>query len=312
MRPDVWLVCLLPALTGAPATGQEITTDPDRVRLEVSDIRRLAVVLRSLESSAFTDTVGLIERDYLAHATPGLRAYAERYEVTAASIAAAIAAQPARYADLDGLADAILAQDGVFRAAFRELLEIFPAAALPPVWFVVGHNGPGGTARQEGALIAAERFASRPHDLVPLVMHELAHFQQAMVQGVDVYQRIYGPDRTLLALALREGSAELVARFATGRHTNPEAERYGLANEAALWARFRGEMHDRDTGDWMFVQPTNPDWPPNLGYWIGYRIAASYYDRAEDKRQAIVDILGLTDFHGFLEAAFYEPTHRPK
>jgi hypothetical protein len=121
-------------------------------------------------------------------------------------------------------------------------------------------------ARPEGVLVAAERFTGRPEDIVPLVLHELTHIQQATVQGIDTYRRIYGPDQTLLALALREGSAELIAALTTGRHTNPTGERYGMAHERELWVRFREEMHRREPGDWMFVRPSNPEWPPDLGY----------------------------------------------
>lgn len=302
----LWLSCLMAGLASAPAVAQDVTTDPDRVRLEVADIRRLAQVLRSIDAGGVNDTAAVIEREYLADASPGLRAYAANYEVTGASIASALAAHPSLYAELDALASAIIAQEDALRAAFRQLLDLFPDAVFPPIWFVVGDNGPGGLTRPEGVLVAAERFTSRPQDVVPLALHELAHFQQAMVQGVEVYRRIYGPDQTLLALALREGSAELIAELTTGRNINATAERYGLANEPELWSRFREEMHGKDPGDWMFEQPTNDaGWPPDLGYWIGYRIARRYYDQAENKRQAILDILGLTDFDAFLQASRY-------
>jgi uncharacterized protein YjaZ len=159
--------------------------------------------------------------------------------------------------------------------------------------------------RPEGVIVAAERFKEQPEDLVPIVLHELAHFQQARVQGLETFLKIYGPGGSLLALALREGSAELIAELTTGRHINPAAERYGLAHESTLWPKFREEMRNPEPGDWMFVRPSNTDWPPDLGYWMGYRIARSYHEQASDKRRAIVDILGLTDFEAFLEKSRY-------
>ena len=156
-----------------------------------------------------------------------------------------------------------------------------------------------------GVLIAAERFTGQPDDVVPLVLHELTHIQQATIQGLEAYRRIYGPDQTLLALDLREGTAELIAVLTTGRYINPAGERYGLAHERELWATFRVEMHRREpvTGC-SFGHPT-PEWPPDLGYWIGYRIAKSFYDAATDQRRAIRDILALTDFATFLAASQY-------
>jgi len=267
-------------------SAQDISRDPATVRLVVDDIRRLAEVLRSLEAGG--DTAAVLQRDYLAHASPGLRAYVSRYNVTPATMAAAIARRPATYANLDRLADALLAQEPLLRSGFRGLLELFPGAAFAPIWFVAGHLGPGGMASPEGAIIAAERFVPEPEDVVPLVLHELTHFQQAMVQGVATYRRIYGPGQTLLALALREGSAELIAELTTGRHINPAAERYGLEHERTLWQEFRDAMHDRETGEWMFVRPSNPARPPDLGYWIGYRIAKAYYERAGTRPRRFV------------------------
>lgn len=291
-----------------PDVAKYVTADPERAHLGIEDIRRFAQVLRAIDSGAETDPARAIERDYLAQGSPGLRAYAERYEVTGASMAAALRDRLDVYRDLDRLADVILEQEPALQAAFGNLAKLVPGAIFPPIWFVVGHHGPGGLARPEGVLIAAERLVTEPHLLVPLVLHELAHIQQAVTQGLDVYRRIYGPDATLLALALREGSADLIAELTTGRHFNPAGERYGLAHEAELWERFREDMHRSDPGDWMFVQPSNAEWPPDLGYWMGYRIAKSYYEHADDKGQAIRDMLGLTDFQSFLQKSRYAET----
>jgi hypothetical protein len=293
------------AVGPANSPAQNITPDPARARIEIADVRRFAEVMRSLESSGAADTAAVIERDYLSHASSGLRAFAERYQVTGRTIAQAIAADPARYSDLDALADSLVAQEDSLRGAMGRLRELFPRAVFPPVWFFVADNRAGGAARQEGALIAAERMYRNPRNAVPLAMHELAHFQQAMVQGVETYQRIYGAEGTLLALALREGSAELIAELTAGRHINPAAERYGSEHEAQLWAQFRHDMTAREPGEWMWVQPKSGQ-PAELGYWMGYRIARSYYERADDKKQAILDILALTDFDGFLAMSGYE------
>ncbi len=297
------LVACLAVLIGSadyPVVAQHMTTDPGAVRLEVDDIRRLAQVLRSTADVADINVAAVIEREYLGKASPGLLAYAEQFDVTGASIASALVSHPAWYGDLDGLADAILARGDELEAGFRSLKELFPAAVFPPVWFVVGDAGPRGQASPVGALIGALGLGDRPEKIAPLVLHELAHFQSAMVQGVEVYRRVYGPERTLLALALREGSADFVAHMTTGRHTNPGAERYGLEHEAELWAAFRAEMHGRATGDWMWVRPADPGRPQDLGYWIGYR-----YEQADDKAQAILEIIGLTDFDAFLKASAY-------
>lgn len=150
------------------------------------------------------------------------------------SIADALARRPAACRDLDGTADAVLALAPALRSGFRSLQQLLPEAMFPPIWFVVGHLGAGGMVEREGVVIAAERYSDNPTLVIPLVLHELAHFQSAMIQGVETYQRIHGPEGTLLALALREGSAELIAELTTGQHINPAAERYGSQHEREL------------------------------------------------------------------------------
>ena len=71
-----------------------------------------------------------------------------------------------------------------------------------------------------------ERFNDRPEALVPLVLHKLGHVQQSLVQGPEAFQRAADdPNTTLLARALREGTADLIAALATGWHINPLADR---------------------------------------------------------------------------------------
>lgn len=302
------------AFAAQPAPAQErgqlppgVTLDPDEAQLAVGDLRKMAEVVRALEVESIQDTAAFIDERYLAYASAGLRAYVERYEVTGAHIAAAIARYPSAYAQLDALADTLLRQTDEYRASFRRLQQVFPEAAFPTVWFVAGHYGAGGIARPEGAIVAVEQFSADPDRILPVALHEVAHFQQAMVQGVETYLSIYASGTPLLALALREGSAELIAELTTDRIVNEAAAEFGIQHEGELWSRFRSEMLGSRTGDWMFVRPEVPAWPQDLGYWIGYRIARSYYDDAADKRSAIRDILGLTDFEGFLRASGYDP-----
>lgn len=305
-----YMLCLLAAscssMPPASPAADRIPNpgDPDAVRLVVEDVRRLASVLRSMDE--LTDSAEALQEDYLDAGTPALRTYAGRHRVTPSSILGAIQRHGITPTRLDVLADSILARELVLRIAFRRLAELDATATFPPVWFVVGHMGAGGMNSGVGPIIAAERYLDEPQDVVPIVLHELAHVQQVRIQGLATYRRIYNEEEgSLLALALREGSAELIAALTAGRHINPAAEEYGLAHEAELWRQFSADMHSRDTGDWLFRQPADPERPQDLGYWVGYRIALSYYERAADKAAAIADILAMSDFEAFLDASGY-------
>jgi hypothetical protein len=48
-----------------------------------------------------------------------------------------------------------------------------------------------------------------------------------------------------------------------------------------------------------------------MGYWLGYRIAQTYYRSAPDKTAALRALLEVTDFEALLEASNY-PAKAPK
>jgi hypothetical protein len=41
-------------------------------------------------------------------------------------------------------------------------------------------------------------------------------------------------------------------------------------------------------------------WPPDMGYWLSYRIAQTFYDQAADQTAALRTLLLVTDFKAFL------------
>ena len=61
--------------------------------------------------------------------------------------------------------------------------------------------------------------------------------------------------------------------------------------ETALETAFLVEQDNRDLSDWLYNGTI--DKPGDLGYWVGYRIAKSYYEHATDKRAAIRGIIEM-------------------
>ncbi len=57
----------------------------------------------------------------------------------------------------------------------------------------------------------------------------------------------------------------------------------------------RLHTHGTDLGRWFYNAMTSTDRPANLGYWMGFQIAEAYFDRARDERQAVSDLLQVSD-----------------
>ena len=64
-------------------------------------------------------------------------------------------------------------------------------------------------------------------------------------------------------------------------------------------------MNGEELEDWMYGTSGKDDRPNDLGYWIGYEIVKSYFDKQEDKKQAIFDILAHSNQQQFLKESGY-------
>ncbi len=316
MRRSLPLVALL--LAAGPLTAQEgrpiglppgVVMDPAAARLSTDDLDHFAGLLDLLGSTA--DPTALVDSLYLRPATPGLQAYARVYGVDAAGLAEAVAQDEALYRRVARDAPAaVRALEPRVREAFARLAELHPAAVFPPVWYLVGPARAGGAVQPEGVLIAVEVYTPRTgepvdsldndlDDLVHLVAHELVHYQQAAAD-LEAYMR----EPTLLGRAIREGVADFVAERISGDHINRRGHAWAAGREREIWAEFRCEMGDTATGDWFFTRPGREGWPRDLGYVVGYGIAAAYAERHPDT--AVPDLIRLTtDPAALLEASGY-------
>ncbi len=183
------------------------------------------------------------------------------------------------------------------------------------MYFLIGRMTSGGTYSGRGLYIGTEMYGRGPgvsldglsdwhravigkaDDLPHIVAHELVHFQQT--------NRSATPN--LLEQSLSEGSADFIAELVSGDHINAAAHAYGLEHECALWREFEPRMAGSDLSGWLYDAEKAQDHPADLGYFIGYRIAAAYYGNATDTRVALRDIRGARPALEVLRDSGYAP-----
>jgi hypothetical protein len=211
------------------------------------------------------------------------------------------------------------------RRGLTRLTELYPEARFPNIYFLIGTLSTGGTTAQSGMLMGTEQSASdsatpldelpdwarknmpwhRFESLVGLVIHEAVHTQQK--------PRPEGHKNTLLRQALGEGIADFVSELAVGPwHANTPRQIYGRAHEHEVWVDFQDEMQGDEATMrmWMYngmVPEDKNHGAIDIGYWVGYAIAKSYYNRASDKRAAVRELLELRDPEAILRASGYNP-----
>jgi hypothetical protein len=307
---------LLTAVSATTVVGQasgqenwplELTPDPASASFVLDDAYNFASAVARLQTES--DTLTVLASEYLDKATPGLREYAARYDLTAEGLRDAMREHADAYANIAETVAALEGELPRYRDAYAELQHHIPDALFSPTYFLVGTHRGIGSASVAGTLVTIETRTptSLQGRFVALVVHEMVHMQQAMAVGPERYQAIYGPEKSLLALTLREGIAEYFTLRAIGHMTQDDAHAFVLEHQREVWARFQAEMHGSETGDWMWVAPKDPQQPRDVAYALGAVIAGAFYERADNKAQALVDILNVTDYRGFLDRSGYDP-----
>ncbi|TDN36791.1 hypothetical protein E4631_21720 [Hymenobacter sp. UV11] len=286
--------------------------DPQKVQLVTEDIPRFWRAY-DLAARDTAHAVQLFQRVYFDQASPGLRDY---FDLKIKSVPKFVANQRRKARYYRSIRSLTLRVDSLkpqILAGFGKLKELYPAARFPNVYFVIGRWTSGGTASRRGLLIGTDMACQAPgidegeltlwerHNLgslagLPsLVAHEHIHFLQKD-----------GLDRSLLRGAIHEGMADFLAELATGRNVNARLQAYGLAHEPALWAAFTQEMGSTNSRNWIANDnQETADKPADLGYFVGYRICQAYYERLADKKQAVADMLTVSDYPAFLAKSGY-------
>jgi len=267
-------------------------SDPLRALFVTRDINNFWKAFDKLDTEQQTNP---FENIYLKPGSAGVQAFTKGRIENATSLLNTVRERKNEYekARLNSLR--ILDNEKQCRAAFMALKYLYPKAVYPNVYFVIGRFNSGGHSNPKGLIIGAEMIKS---ETVPYVVaHELIHYQQDSIPKKSL---------DLLAACINEGSADFIGELISGGGPNKQTRSYGNANEAKLWLEFKKIMDDReDSHDWMYNYKPKNGYPPDLGYWIGYKITEAYYNKASDKKKAISDILHIRDFRKFLNASGY-------
>jgi hypothetical protein len=308
----VMLVALTAAVMDAPlARAQQqltddVVADPAAARFVYDDVAHFVIAMEQIAAGA--DTSDALQSEYLGKATPGLKMFIEKYDLTVERLMRAMRAHPEKYRSLEASLNALREAEPAFRDVCARLKLEIPDAVFPPTYFLVaGYRGIG-SGSIEGPLISIEKktVESIREDLPATLVHEMVHMEQLAVLREDYFTIFSGEEKTLLALSVREGVATYFAERVTGGSLHKNVARdYLLAHEKELWDRFRREMLGSKTGEWLWSAPSNTEQPRDVGYAIGARIVEVYYESAKDKDKAVQEILGVTDYEAFLAESGY-------
>jgi hypothetical protein len=270
------------------ATAASAQTEPE---IHIEDVE---LFFKIYEAAGGRPTADQLQRDYIAAGSDGLRQFAKLRNISGVRIADTLSKQPQLYSNARGCMAVLPRVRERLKGALRELARQYPQGRFPPVTIAVGRGKPIGigspvTGIQIGleALCATEYFDPNVEErFMYVIVHEYAH-------ALQVAELVDKKKLTVLEGALMEGAAEFTAELILGKPAYSRFTAMTRGREKEIETAFAADLDNTEVSAWLYNGTMEK--PGDLGYWIGHRIVRAYYQRASDKRQALRDILELTD-----------------
>ncbi|HEY0898245.1 MAG TPA: DUF2268 domain-containing putative Zn-dependent protease, partial [Sphingobacteriaceae bacterium] len=205
---------------------------------------------------------------------------------------------------------------------FKNFKDLYPNFKPFKVNFAIGALRTAGTVSSRYVLIGTEMTTSTDQvdlseiknpalvdilsnkgdiaqSLKNIVAHECVHTQQVSKLAPDAEQC------QLLSGILMEGFCDFIGEQIAGGQINSVVQEYGDRHEKELWQQLNSNLCNGKFEDWLYNFNHVKDKPADLGYYMGYKIAQSYYEKHQDKKQALIDIIEMNNPKKFLEQSGY-------
>ena len=267
------------------------------------------------------DSISCIKKFYFDKGTDGFKDFINKYKYTPQDYLDVIHHYPKFFRSVRKNTLVVKQIKNEFNKFFIKACEYYPDYKPLKICFLISPLKVGGTSTKDFLLIGTEIIVStkeadlsefgdnilgkilafdsyvREH-LLFIVAHESVHDLQVHAE-FDNYN--------LLNKSLNEGSADFIAELFTGVQINHYLYHYGNLHEQELWVRYKKALENKEnTDNWMYnYDRVEEGVPADLGYYMGFRITAAYYNSHPDKKQAIHEIIEMKNPGEFLEKSGY-------
>ncbi len=283
-------------------------------KIETNDIDLFWSAYDNLKNIHTTnDSINVIQQLYLDKMSKMGKDFIKIRKYTAEEYIRTVRKYPKYFLALRSKTKKIDAYKLLITSTLKKLQAAIPEYKIPDICFAIGCFRGGGTTKKNLIFIGSEialadstmdcsEFKGWLHTLLSksdgnistLIAHESIHCQQH-----------YGQNRTLLSLALQEGTADFLTELILQTNINQITKTYGLEYECELWKEFKPHIHDNDISKWLFNSGNTNERPADLGYFVGMRICEAYYKKQTDKKKAITDLLDRSKYLQVMQQSGY-------
>lgn len=305
------------------------TLEPENARdVSTIDIKHFWEAFDALPSAkTYNDSVNIIQTKYLDRATNGLKEfmnvryfspefYTDRIKKYK-KFYESVRENTLLFSDSESLSDII-----------RQTRLLYPNGKAAKISITIGPMSTGGTIANNYVLIGLEMIAGDKQCDVSEITNEnlkadiLARSGQAdvlnFVRETVAHEYIHTQQRktnplacqcVLLENVIKEGVASFISEvliMKRNQETGSRASVYASGHEKELWQEMKGELCINNLQNWLFNAASSKNRPGDLGYRIGYKIAESFYKKAEDKTMAIKEMIEADNPLVFLDNSGYD------
>lgn len=201
--------------------------------------------------------------------------------------------------------------------ALAKLKKLYPNHSKGNIYYTIGTLKSGGTTNKEDLLLGIEKIVGDENTNVSEFENEhlktMFQFSKTTtLEQVTLHEFVHTFQKpgeiNVLSKAIKEGSCDFIAELTLNKPFHAHYMDFGFKHYEQVKSQFKAEMLSQNFGNWFYNSAVSNN--PDLGYFVGYVISKKYYENANDKKQAIREIIEL-DFNSelavlqFLEQSGY-------
>jgi hypothetical protein len=298
----------------------------DKYDIVTKDVLNFWEAVDSLKENC--DTTQIFQALVIDRATKEFRIFIRQWKMTAKNYTYQYGHYPKFYKTLRKNCFRLIENKNLIKETIDNFKKIYPGYVDASICISLGNFSTGGTTSiiDDGPLIHnkfvyigleyhgldsstiiselpewARDYVSRSN-FYRTIIHELVHIQQ-MTHGYKIakaYQK-----NNLSASVLREGIPDFISKLIYPFGNNGNYFNYGIVHEEMLKVKLANEMHGSDLSYWMYNTNTATDQPRDLGYFMGSRIANSFFNHLPAASKDITDLIEIKNAKNFNKKSKY-------
>lgn len=300
----------------------------DKYDIVTKDVLHFWEAVDSLKENC--DTTQIFQRLVIDRATEEFKIFIRQGKMTAKDYAYYYRQYPNFYRTLRSRTLELIKDENAIRQIVSNFKKIYPNFVDASICISIGNFTTGGTTSiiQEDILshsrfvyiglefhgldsstiinelpASTQDYVSRSN-FYRTIIHELVHIQQ-QTHGNKIAKNYFGNNLSLSAIILREGIPDFIAKLVYPFGNNGNHYNYGIQNEEKLKAKLRNEIYGTNYTYWIYNTNVVSDQPRDLGYFMGSRIAGSYFKQRSATPINVTELIEIKSARKFIKKSNY-------